>query len=110
MCGLSIVVWPDDLLLRAVRIARKRAPFPSNHWPPTDREIINVIRHCLVNRRADTWSRNADYLNSYDSIATRIKLKGGDPMPLKIAVLRLIAEHYPRLAQEANRQIDLINT
>ena len=78
-------------------------------YPPTDRELVNVLRHSGLNRTEKNAHAMNGYSGSYDAIMYRIKKKGVDvenrQMNFKAAVLRLIAATYPYLALECEEQI-----
>lgn len=114
---LFVVVLPIDVIDQLTMAARHYAaqvrPNPLDnrgenmHYPVRDKERVNMIRHCLINRtRTDASPR--DYPWGYDNLLFRIGAGGVDvearQLTLKLAILRLIAEHYPDLVLECEYQ------
>lgn len=140
--GVSLPYWHDDRELdkpityhmRILQLSpeeldwlvlycRKRAavvsPNPLDNrasldYEPTDRERVDVLRHCAINRSSGNLHTLAGYTNSFDALLHRIKCKGVDvearQLELRRHVLSLIAEHYPHLATECHYQYWLAET
>lgn len=114
---LFVVILPLDVIDRLTMAARHYAaqvrPNPLDnrgdnmHYPVRDKERVNLIRHCLINRtRTDATPR--DYPWGYDNLLFRIGAGGVDveerQLELKLSILRLIACHYPALVSECKYQ------
>lgn len=113
---LFVIVLPieviDQLTMAARHYAAQVRPNPLDnrgdnmHYPVRDKERVNLIRHCLINRtRTDATPR--DYPWGYDQLLFRISVGSDSPeiiaerqLDLKLSILRLIAEHYPDLWEE----------
>lgn len=110
---LFVVVLPleviDHLTMAARHYAAQVRPNPLDNrgdnmnYPVRNKERVNLIRHCLVNRtRHDATPR--DYPWGYDNLLFRIGAGGVDveerQLDLKLSILRLIADHYPDLWEE----------
>lgn len=109
----------DWLVLYARKHAAKVSPNPLDNrvsldYEPTDRERVDVLRHCAINRSSGNLHVLAGYTNSFDALLHRIKVKGVDvearQLELRRHVLSLIAENYPHLATEAAYQYWLAET
>lgn len=110
---LFVVVLPLDVIDRLTMAARYYAaqvrPNPLDNrgdnmnYPVRNKERVNMIRHCLVNRTR-TEATPRDYPWGYDNLLFRIGAAGIDvearQLDLKLSILRLIAEHYPDLWEE----------
>lgn len=137
--GVSLPYWHDDRELDKpityhmrilqlnpeeldwlVLYCRKRAavvsPNPLDNrtsldYEPTDRERVDVLRHCAINRSSGNLHTLAGYTNSFDALLHRIKVKGVDvearQLELRRQVLSLIAENYPHLKTECEYQLFL---
>ena len=117
---LRVSVLPMETIDRLVIAGRKYAAkmWPSPHdvrvatnnfdYAPTDRERVNLIRHCLLNRTAKSRDKPSSYANGYDSILYRIAAKGIDvtrrQLDFKLLALRLIGEAYPNLKAECEHK------
>ena len=117
---LFVVILPLDVIDRLTMAARHYAaqvrPNPLDnrgdnmHYPVRDKERVNLIRHCLINRtRYDATPR--DYPWGYDQLLFRISVGSDSPeiiaerqLDLKLAILKLIGEYYPYLKTETEYQ------
>lgn len=114
---LFVVILPLDVIDRLTMAARHYAaqvrPNPMDnrgdnmHYPVRDKERVNLIRHCLINRtRTDATPR--DYPWGYDNLLFRIGAGGVDvearQLDLKLGILAVIGETYPDLAKECRYQ------
>ena len=83
-------------------------------YQPRPKELVNFIRHMLINRTANNIGQGAGYHGGYDNLLHKIDKKGIDVAArqrlLKLQVLRLIATHYPTLAAECEYQSWIIDT
>jgi hypothetical protein len=117
---LRVSVLPMETIDRLVIAGRKHVakikPNPNDtrvatdnyDYAPTDRERVNLIRHCLLNRTSKSHDKPSGYMNGYDAILHRIRQKGVDveqrQQEFKLLTLRLIAGAYPNLARECSHQ------
>lgn len=103
----------DKLTLAARHYAARIRPNPHDNrggnmsYPVRDKERVNFIRHCLINRtRHDSMPRG--YPWGYDNLLFRIAAGGQDvlerQLDLKLSILRLIGDNYPTLAGECDYQ------
>lgn len=114
---LFVWVLPLDVIDRLTMAARHYAvqvrPNPLDNrgdnmnYPVRNKERVNLIRHCLVNRtRAEATPR--DYPWGYDNLLFRIAQGGQDilerQLDLKLAILAIIRDAYPELADECRYQ------
>jgi len=121
---LTVAIIDQDVLETLTIAARKHAAAlihnPNDNrgdnldYQPRPKELVNFIRHMLINRTANNVGQGAGYHGGYDNLLHKIDKKGIDVAArqrlLKLQVLRLIATHYPTLAAECEYQSWIIDT
>ncbi len=116
---LTVRILPREIIERLTVLSRlERFGDEAGTRPATDREMVALIRHCLINRRPNTPPVPASrYHNSVDNFRHRIALTSATAeefterlAEFKRLCLRLIGESYPYLKEECDRQCASIFT
>lgn len=104
----------NNLTIYARKRAAKFNPNPLDNrngnldYPATQREMVDVARHILLNRSKMNLTTFAGYSQSFDNLLYRIAKKGIDvearQLQLRRHVLMLIAATYPALTKECEYQ------
>ena len=110
---MTVRILPREIIERLTVLSRlERFGDEAGTHPATDREMVALIRHCLINRRPNTPPVPASrYHNSVDNFRHRIAVTSAAAeefterlAEFKRLCLRLIGESYPYLKEECDRQ------